>query len=127
MNWYRPGYAGTEPIDEFERMCESMMEDFIGVIAVGDVSVHHKKWLRHSTGNTCEGAHLFNASKGLGLKQLVREPTHLRGNLLDVVLTDVEGLCSVDVLPPVADHCLIHVVIDAQTLPAAQIDRYVWD
>ena len=51
----------------------------------------------------------------------------MKGNLLDVVLTDVEGMCAVQVLPPVADHCLVQVVVDVQTLQSVQVDRQVWD
>ena len=75
----------------------------LGTIILGDLNVHHRKWLRYSTGNTQEGEVLMQTCLELGLRQIVREPT--RGaNLLDLVLTDLDGLVKTKVLGSLDDH-----------------------
>ena len=54
--WYRPQEQGeVESIKEVRREWEHFSKDAIGTIVVGDVNVHHKKWLRRSARNSAEG------------------------------------------------------------------------
>ena len=88
--------------------------------------MHHRKWLRHSNGNTALGDELWDICREVGLKQLVREPT--RGDyLLDLVLSDVQELVSVRVLPELSDHRMVSIDLDV-VVPAFQtVPRLVWD
>ena len=76
-----------------------------GVIFTGDLNIHHAKWLRHSNGNTVQGADLKIVCDNFGLQQMVREPTRNQ-YLLDLYLTDVPGT-KMTVGPSIADHCFL--------------------
>ena len=57
-NWYRPGDETIEFSclkDELRKYSKHM----IGTIILGGISIHHQKWLRHSSGNTQEGEDLM--------------------------------------------------------------------
>ena len=72
------------------------------MILMGDLNVHHAKWLRFSNGNSIVGADLKAFSENYGLHQLVKEPTR-NEYLLDLLLTDIAG-AKVKVGSYVADH-----------------------
>ena len=62
---------------------------------VGDVNAHHEEWLGSSTTN------LYNRAAGdfalcSGCKQMVTEPTHIEGGVLELVLTDVPDVITAD-------------------------------
>ena len=84
---------------------EALSCDVLGTIIVGDMNVHHKKWLWKSSRNSAEGEALQKFCSESGMQQLVREATREQ-YLLDLVLSDVEA-CKCKVLPRIADHCLI--------------------
>ena len=64
---YRPPDAGDEPIAEFKRMCTDHSKGHIGTIAVGDMNVHHQRWLGHSSqGTTAAGNFMKDVSEDLG-------------------------------------------------------------
>ena len=51
-NWYRaPDESGTS-IAILKAEIERLRGDFVGILLVGDVNVHHKRWLKHSHSNT---------------------------------------------------------------------------
>lgn len=80
-------------------------------VFVGDFNAHHREWL-HSVSNTdVHGRALLDFANSSGCQQLVNEPTHLAGNPLDLVLTDVPGVVSVVVGSPIgsSDHSSLHV------------------
>ena len=59
----------------------------VRTILVGDMNVHHMRWLRYSSKNSTEGNALRSFCQDFGFQQLVREPT--RGDhLLDLALSD---------------------------------------
>ena len=70
---------------------------------------------------------LHEIAEELGLVQCVREPTHSRGNLLDLVLTDMAGMTIAQVQAPIADHNVVKIIVEMETLVASPIDRWVWD
>ena len=79
-NWYRPG---ASDFDEFSELYGEMSEFFdqiSGVLLLGDLNIHHKRWLRFSSGDTAVGAHFKTLCEFYGMSQLVREPT--RGEYL---------------------------------------------
>ena len=82
----------------------------IGSITLGDLNVHNKRWLHHSSHDSAEGKAMRDACDDLGLQQKVRQPTR-EGHLLDLVLTDVPGVVA-RILPAIADHKLVMAEVD---------------
>ena len=108
--WYRPPEPGDTSF--VKAFCSEFREHSpaaLGCIVVGDVNCHNIRWLRYSSRNSPEGAALYNACLELRLVQRVRSPTR-EGNLLDVVLSDVNSMAC-RVLPPVADHSVVEVAV----------------
>ena len=61
---------------------------------MGDFNCHHEKWL----GSCCTNSHGRSArdfSDMADCRQMVVDPTHRDGGVLDLVLTDVPDLCEV--------------------------------
>ena len=74
---------------------------------MGDINVHSKRWLFHSTGNSTEGERLKDLCLKENLRQLVWRPT--RGDhLLDLAITDIES-AAVSICPKIADHLALMV------------------
>ena len=126
-NWYRAPDEDGSSVDSLSSELETLRQDCVGVILIGDVNVHHRRWLRFSSqGNTSLGERLWNVSRDNSLKQVVKKPT--RGeNLLDLVLTDVSGLLKVQVLPELADHRIVSVDLEVVVTRAQEAPRLVWD
>ena len=98
---------------------------YIGVILLGDLNIHHTRWLQFSNSNTSIGDRLWDVCRDLGLKQLVAKPT--RGEyLLDLVLTDAAALCKVEVLPEISDHRVVSLDINVVASYSVEIPRTVW-
>ena len=91
--WYRPPVQGEKAtIDSFHSELCKHRADVIGTIVVGDINIHHKRWLRRSSHNTAEGELLHRHCLSAGLQQLVFGPT--RGDyLLDLVFVG-SGRCQ---------------------------------
>ena len=89
--------------------------------------MHHKHWLKFSANVSVEGTRLFRFCKENGFRQLVKEPTHEAGHLLDVVLTDMAEIERARVLPRVADHNIVRFVMHLCVIPQAQQGRRVYE
>jgi hypothetical protein len=103
---------------------EELSEDVVGTIIVGDLNIHHKKWLRRSSRNSAEGEELHRFCLDAGMQQLVRGATREQ-YLLDLVLTDVED-AKCKILPEIADHCCVLVYFDLPIPEATVQERQVW-
>ena len=124
--WYRPPAPGnTSCIDSFETEWRQHASDALGSIIVGDLNVHHREWLRHSSRNSKEGTTLRATCYSLGLRQMVREPTREQ-HLLDLVLTDIESV-KCKVLPKIADHNVVETSLKLSVPQQAPVKREVWD
>jgi len=122
--WYRPGVA---EVDDFSALYEELSNYFSqvsGVLLLDDMSIHHKRWLRFSSGDSPAGAQLRALCDCRGLSQLVREPTR-NDFLLDLVLTDVADT-SVRVLPAIADHKAVRVNIPMTAIIETEVTSRVW-
>ena len=107
-NWYRPPDAPWSQTESLSSELTRLADDYVGVILVGDMNVHHARWLRHSNGNTALGATLWDICQNHGLVQCVREAT--RGEYLpELVLTDLVSMTKTKVLPQIADHSIVGV------------------
>jgi len=93
---------------------------------VGDVNIHHKKWLKYSRENSTLGERLWGICRETGLKQCVRDPTRQK-YLLDLVMSDVSEWLKVQVLPELSDHRVVSIDVDIAVSIAQEIHREVWD
>ena len=89
-NWYRPGNSGDDHIYSFEQELIELKSEVIGFIVLGDLNIHHAKWLRYSNGNSRQGTLLKRICADVVLKQIVNEPTR-ENYLLDLCLIDLES------------------------------------
>ena len=72
---------------------------------VGDLNGHHQEWLGSSMTNSY-GVAVFDFATVSGCDQLVVGPTHARGGILYLLMTDVPDLIQVAVVGPIgnSDH-----------------------
>jgi len=125
-NWYRPPDDDGRSLVALNDELQRLKREVIGTILLGDLNIHHKKWLRFSRENSQLGERLLHICQDNGLKQVVKERT--RGDyLLDLVLTDVSELMSVKVLPELSDHKVVCVDLEVAVPSFADIPREVWD
>ena len=57
-NWYRPGATVHDSFVGLQTDLTKFMPDVTGIIVTGDLNIHHARWLRHSNGNSIQGADL---------------------------------------------------------------------
>jgi hypothetical protein len=124
--WYRPPDPGeVDSIVSLEAEWRQLSPNTMGTILIGDMNVHHLRWLRFSTRNSVEGEALRKFCALNGLRQLVREPT--RGpNLLDLLITDIEDV-GCKVAPAVADHKAVIARLKLRIPKYASVGRTVWN
>ena len=92
---------------------------------MGDLNIHHKKWLKYSNADTLVGADLKKICDFFGLWQAVREPTR-NEYLLDLLITNIHG-SSVKVTPKIADHKGILCKLPFKEILEESVQREVWD
>ena len=86
---------------------------------MGDVNVHHEERLASST-ITVHGRAALNFASSAGCGQMVTEPTHFDGGVLDLLLTDIYDLVEIRVDSSVgtSDHSTIIMdVVLEQPIP----------
>ena len=124
-NWYRPGASPHDGYAALESELAEFAGQYTGLILSGDLNIHHARWLRHSNGNTVQGADLKNLCDSFGMVQCVSDPT--RGQyLLDLFLTDLSG-CKVSVGPSVADHKFLLGSVPVPEVVHKEITRNAFD
>ena len=97
-------------------------------LSVGDLNGHHQEWLGSATTNSY-GVAAFDFATVSGCDQLVVGPTHARGEILDLLMTDVPDLIRVAVVAPIgnSDHSSLSAVIStAQAVPNLCVSRKVF-
>ena len=107
---------------EWRRLCA----EHIATILVGDLNVHHIRWLKHYSGVSVEGTSLYRFCAANGLKQFVKGPTHKDGHLLDLVISDLQPR-SVEILHAISDHNMILACFDIGIPETKVIKRKVWE
>ena len=125
-SWYRtPGAMDHDKsIATLKEEQENLSKNVTGCLLVGDLNVHHKHWLQHSSGISQAGELLRQTAAEIGLKQAVKHPT--RGKyLLDLALTDIPEV-DIVVLPAVADHKLIQVTLSLPIVEEICFPRKIW-
>ena len=123
--WYRPPAPGeVDSIRSFKEEAQSHATNAVGCVLVGDLTIHHRKWLKYSNRNSLEGQEFCAVCKELGLTQLVHEPT--RGDhLLDLVLSSFSGV-KAGVLPLSADHKPVTATLQLSVPSQVEAGRKVW-
>ena len=96
---------------------------------LGDFSAHHREWLNSISPTDRHGLRAYDFSSVSGFDQLVSEPTHVSGNCLDMIFTDVPGVVTSCVGSPIGtfDHsCISATVKTHQSVPDISISRKVY-
>ena len=126
--WYRPPCPGEiSSIVAFEAEWVRLSPGYLGTFVVGDINVHHSHWLKFSSSVSMEGTRLYRFCQDNGFRQLVKEPTHEAGHLLDLGLTDLVEVESASVLPKIADHNVVRFVMKLSVPAEAPRSRTVFD
>ena len=123
-NWYRPGSGGEAQIASLANDLAEIREEVIGIVLMGDINVHHRKWLRYSNGNSADGELLRGICDDYGLRQLIDSPT-TGIYLLDLVVSDLER-CKIEVIGSIADHCGILAKIALPCPKELRVHRELW-
>ena len=84
-------------------MGERLSVGFLCTLVVGDINVHHTHWLTFSHTVSVEGSRF---------RQMIKQPTHIEGHLLDLGVVDMIEVESATVLPRVANHNVIRFVMN---------------
>ena len=124
--WYRPPCPGEiSSIRSCEDEWRRLTSDHVASIIIGDLNLHHTRWLRYSSSVSVEGTSMFRFCLANGLKQHVKERTRDE-HLLDLVISDLEPR-NVEVLPKVSDHNMVLAVFDIGIPESEVICRTVFD
>ena len=86
---------------------------------VYDLNVHHQEWLGSTTSNRQRVA-AFDFATVSGCDQLVLGPTYVRGETLDLLMTDVPDLVRVAVVEPIGNSAHPSLSAQAQAVQMAQ-------
>ena len=75
-------------------------------VFVGDLNAHHRDWLNSVSPTDRHGIAALDFADISGCEQLVTGATHISGNRLDLLLTDVAGVVEVQTIAPIgsSDH-----------------------
>ena len=104
---YRPPNRGElDSIYRFISEWSRLSASHIGTLVLGDLNIHHTHWLG-SSHTDIEGTLLFHFCVDYGFDQYVDDPTHIDGNRLDFVLSDLSLVHEVKTLHYISDHALV--------------------
>ncbi len=90
-------------------------------VFIGDYNAHHREWLESVSPTDSHGRAALDFANVSGCSQLVASPTHLSGNRLDPVLTDVPDTVKVTTMARLgtSDHSAISIQLNLrQNIPA---------
>ena len=88
-SYYRVGNLGAKNHSEFSEYIRKARcrRGVVGIIVAGDLNLPSVNWEEYSS--TVPAERLFlDTFSNYGIEQLVNVPTHIKGNILDLVLTD---------------------------------------
>ena len=111
-------------IESFETELREYCDSVVGCLVLGDLNIHHQRWLRYSNANTREGDRLRSICQLFDLKQLVDQPTR-ENYLLDLCLTDIDR-SKVKRETAIADHPAILVTCPLSVNVSCKSSREVW-
>ena len=124
--WYRPPCVGeVQSIRACDEEWERLVENHVATIIIGDLNVHHTRWLRHSSAVSVEGTSMLRFCLARGLKQQVKQPTR-ELYLLDLVISDLVAT-NIEILPRISDHNMVLAEFDLGVPSAVVLRRTVFD
>ena len=89
------------------------VDDEAVFVFVGDANAPHSEWLETVSPTDRHGLDALDFCNLSGCEQLVRCPTHIAGNRLDLLMTDVPDIVDVFVGTPLgtSDHCFVSCLL----------------
>ena len=105
------------------------VDDKAVFVFVSDANAHHSEWLESVTPTDRHGRDVLDFCNLSCCKQLVRCPTHIAGNRLDLVMTDVPDIVDVFVGTPLgtSEHCFARSVLRVeQSVPEYNVRSTVF-
>ncbi|MDP7305927.1 MAG: hypothetical protein QGG09_22635, partial [Pirellulaceae bacterium] len=121
--WYRPPNSSDDHVNSLESEFERLCDGYVGALLVGDFNIHQRRWLRYSSSNTALGERIQTFAAKHSLTQFVKDPTHVDGNLLDLVLSSLPFATKSTVTPRIADHNGVLTQIDVPAITESVIQR----
>jgi hypothetical protein len=106
---YQPPSAGQE---NTEQLCEILRQLEVNTILIGDINMPGIDWINNRSDT--KGRELLRTTEEEGISQLVSFPTHYKGNILDLVLTNVpDRVTSISDVGRLgkSDHVMLEVEI----------------
>ena len=98
-------------LDEITKLLTSKLPNMENAIILGDFNMHMEDL------NNNNSKIFVDTVEALGLKQHVVEPTHQKGNILDLIFTKITSQIKVsqlEMLDFISDHLLISATIDVK-------------
>ena len=133
-SFYRVGTLGAENHNEFKNYIRNARSrrGVSAIIIAGDLNMPATDWQNYSSPNSTDQLFLDTLSN-FELEQLINCPTHLKGNILDLLLTDKPALMS-DItvsdthIPCKSDHYCLSFSINSKLkrlkLPKREVFNY---
>ena len=89
------------------------VDDKAVFVFVGDANSYRSEWLGSVSSTDRHGRDALDFCNLSGCEQFVRGPTHIAGNRLDLVMTDVTDIVDVVVGTSLGtlDHCFVSCVL----------------
>ena len=123
---YRPPSDNNDILDYIDNMAYAKMDEFgaHNLMIIGDFNVHHRDWLGSNITDNA-GRRTLQLADGLGLNQIVTEPT--RGeNILDLVLTHLPAGATTLANIGSSDHNPVLVKLKVPVFRDKPYKRKVW-
>jgi len=122
---YRPPSSG--PTNTME-LCEIIRSLRDNTIIIGDINMPGINWIEERA--DAKGRELMETVLEEGLQQLVSFPTHTKGNILDLVITNCQDkIVEVSDAGRLgkSDHCMLNILVECEPQRVKETgDRYVW-
>ena len=123
-NWYRPPGSNDDAIHSMRAELVRLSPLGFGHVVMGDMNIHHKKWLKYSNADSPEGDLLRSICDEFDLREHIKAPT--RGKyLLDLCLSNIENT-KASVKNKVSDHHVTYCVLPVPLPQQCTIRRNVW-
>ena len=83
---------------------------------IENFNAHHLEWLSSLSPTDYHGLRSLDFSSEAGCEQLIDRPTHISGNLLDLIFSDTPGIvaCNDDTSTRMSDHSYVFAVIKTE-------------
>ena len=110
-------------IDEFMDFASMLIPDHINNIFIGDFNLHV------SDPNDTNSAIFNDTTEAMGLLQHVCKSTHKLGNMLDLIISEIQGdttIRTVNTGPYLSDHCVVIATLRAKRSNPNTKIRLIW-